>query len=158
MRIRRIMAFAAVVAAGISLTTVTTANADELTCSTPPLTSVPVTLADGDLWSYQYHVIWCVEDGRITDLAHRVARVVDGVTCDRSTNAEESETRVGDGSGAWNGFNMAEFSCKDRDGQEGSVNPWGIITVWPNGDSAVERKGIGDVIVRQVPAAPERRG
>ncbi|MGW6930785.1 hypothetical protein ACWGE0_12025 [Lentzea sp. NPDC054927] len=137
---------AVVLLAGTSLATGTTAGAEEVTCSTPTLTSVPVRLADQGLWSYHYQVSWCVEEGLITNITHNVTHEEDGSTCVWVANAEESHKRVLDGSGAWNAFNMAEFSCKNPDGQDGSVNPWGVITVWPNGASSVLRKGVGDVI------------
>ena len=142
MDIKKSAGFAAVLAAGLSLITTGTAAADDLECSTEPFTSVAVELSDGGRWTYRYHVTWCVENGEITDLAHHVTNTADGKTCEWDTNAEEGETTDPDHPGAWKGFNMGQFACKKPDGQDGSVNPWGIITVWPNGNSAVKDKGI----------------
>ncbi|MFS8102470.1 hypothetical protein LFM09_35630 [Lentzea alba] len=140
-----VLGCAALIIAG--LTTGTASATDETTCSTPVLTSAPVQLDSPGRWSYTYRVSWCVEGGKITAITPHVTHEENGDACVWVANAEESQTPVLDGSGAWNAFNMAEFSCKNGDGTDGIANPWGTITVWPNGTSSVLRKGIGDVIV-----------
>jgi hypothetical protein len=148
MRINGVMVTGAVVAfvAGMSLTTGTAAGAEEKKCSTPVLTSVPVHLTDPGLWSYTYRVTWCVEEGTITDITHVVTHEEYSSTCVWVANMEESDKDVPDGNGAREAFNMAELSCKNAAGTQGSVNPWGAILVRPDGTSDVLRKGIGDVI------------
>jgi hypothetical protein len=131
-----------------ALTTGTAGAADETRCSTPLLTSTSVQLADPGRWAYTFKVTWCVKDGEITAVTPYVTHDQDGTTCVWVTNAEEKNTPVHDGSGAWTAYNMAEFSCQNGDGTDGVANPWGIIALWPNGASSVLRKGIGDVIVR----------
>lgn len=137
---------AVLLAAGISLTA-GTANAEEIKCSTPVLTSVPVQLADPGRWSYAYQVSWCVQDGQITEIVPHVTHADDGSKCAWVASMEESELPAEDGSGAWNAFNMGEFSCADGGGKPGTVNPWGIITVRPDGTSSVLRKGIGGTVI-----------
>lgn len=146
MKVRVAAVGLATVVAGISLTTGTATGATETTCSTPVLTSAPVRLTDPGRWSYTYHVSWCVEGGRITDITQHIAHEEDGSTCVWVANQEESKTPVADGSGAWDAFNMVELSCEDATGKPGSVNPWGVITVRPDGTSTVLRKGIGNVV------------
>ncbi len=144
-RMTAVAGCAALLAAGLA--TGTAGAADETKCSTPVLTSTSVQLANPGRWSYTYKVTWCVENGEITAITPHVTHEADGSTCTWVTNAEEAQTPVRDGSGAWNAYNMAEFSCRNSDGTDGIANPWAIITVWPNGTSSVLRKGIGDVIV-----------
>lgn len=134
---------AAILVAGMSAAT---ADAAEVKCATP-MTSTPVRLANPGSWSYTYQVSWCVQEGRITDITPHVTHEENSEKCVWVGSAEESQTPAQDGSGAWNTFNMAEFSCKDAGGKPGSVNPWGVITIRPDGTSSVVRKGIGDVIV-----------
>jgi hypothetical protein len=129
------------------LTTGTAAAAEEIKCSTPVLTSVSVHLANPGLWAYTYQASWCVEKDVITAIAQHVTHEADGKKCVWVTNAEEGNRPVQDGSGAWTAYNMAEFSCKNGDGTDGSVNPWAIITLLPSGASSVLRKGIGDDVV-----------
>ncbi|WP_086663200.1 hypothetical protein [Lentzea kentuckyensis] len=129
------------------LTTGTAGAVQETKCSTPVHTSVSVHLANPGRWAYEYYVTWCVEGGEITAITPHVTHDQDGTTCGWVTSAEESNTRLEDGTGAWRTFNMSEFSCKNGDGTDGTVNPWGFIHVWPNGTSRVMRKGIGDLVV-----------
>lgn len=136
---------AALLTAG--LTTGTAAAAEEIPCSTKVLRSTPVRLTDPGRWTFTYQVSWCVEQGKITAIAPHITHEEDGSTCVWVASVEEAITPVLDGSGAWNAFHMAEFSCRNGDGTDGIANPWGTITVWPNGASKVLRKGIGDVIV-----------
>jgi hypothetical protein len=136
---------ATLLAAG--LTTGTASAAEEIKCSTPVFTSVPVRIDVPGRWAYRYHVSWCVEAGVITAIEPHVTHEVDSSKCLWRGNEEEAETRLPDGSGGWDAFNMAAFSCKNGDGTDGTFNPWGIITVWPNGDSRVLRKGIGAEIL-----------
>jgi hypothetical protein len=147
MRIKLAAVTAVTFLAGISLTTGTATAATETKCSAPVFTSAPVHLSDPGRWSYTYQVTWCVEGGRITGITPHVTHEVDGRTCAWVANVEEYERPVPDGSGAWDTFNMAELSCEDGGGTPGSVNPWGVITVRPDGTSTVLRKGVGDVIV-----------
>lgn len=128
-----------------ALTTGTAAAADETECSTPVLTSVPVRLADPGRWTYRFHVTWCVDKGEVKGITQHITHEENGTTCVWVTNAEEARKPLQDG--AWEAFNMGELSCKKGDGTDGSVNPWGYITVWPNGTSVVTRKGIGSVVV-----------
>lgn len=125
------------------LTTGTAGAAAETKCSTPELTSVSVQLANPGRWAYQYHVTWCVENGEITAITPHVTHEDDGTTCRWVTNAEEAQSRLPDGTGGWKAFNMGDFSCRNGDGTDGTVNPWGIINVWPDGTSRVVDKGIG---------------
>jgi hypothetical protein len=144
-RTAAVVGCAMLVAAG--LTTGTAGAAGESGCSVPVLTSVSVQLADPGRWAYRYHVTWCVEKGEITGITPHVTHEEDGTTCVWVTSSEEAQTPLRDGTGAWKTFNMSEFSCKNGNGTDGSVNPWGYITVWPDGTSKVTRKGIGDVVV-----------
>jgi hypothetical protein len=134
---------AAVLAAG--LTTGTASATEVLPCSTP-FTSPPVRIV-GSGWAYQYQVLWCAEGGVVTGIEQRVTHEEDGSKCVWVGNAKESLTRVPDDSGGWNTLNMAEFSCQQGDGTDGSFNPWAVVTVWPNGDSRTPSKGIGDEIL-----------
>ncbi|MGW4210613.1 hypothetical protein ACWEIJ_21660 [Lentzea sp. NPDC004789] len=127
---------AALLTAGL---TTGTAAAAETGCR--EFTSAAVQLADPGRWAYTYNVTWCVVNGKITTITPHLTHEADGSTCVWVTNAEEAITPAQDD--AWNAYNMGEFSCKNGDGTDGSVNPWGVITVWPNGDSRVLRKGIG---------------
>ncbi|NGY59985.1 hypothetical protein G7043_13735 [Lentzea sp. NEAU-D13] len=129
------------------LTTGTAGAADEAECPTPELTSVSAQLANPGRWAYQYHVTWCVVKGEITAVTPHITHADDGTTCDWVTSAEEKHVPLDDGTGAWEAFNMSEFSCKNGDGTDGTANPWAYINVWPNGSSKVMRKGIGDVVV-----------
>lgn len=119
---------------------VTTAQAAEAKCPTPLLTSEVVRLAEPGKWSYTFQVSWCVQDGQITDITPHVTHEADGTTCVWVTNAEEYEKPVG--GGAWEAFNMTEFSCKDANGRPASVNPWAVINIRPDGTSSVPREGI----------------
>lgn len=143
-------AMAVAACAALIATGFTTGAADaqtETECSNPVLTSTAVQLASPGRWAYRYHVTWCVEKGEITAITPHITHEQDGTTCVWVTNAEEAYTRVPDDSGAWVAFNMGEFRCKKGDGTDGSVNPWGKITVWPDGSSSVLSKGVGDVVV-----------
>jgi hypothetical protein len=123
---------------------VSTAQAAEATCPTPEKTSEVVRLSDPGKWSYTYYVSWCVENGKVTSITPHVTHEEDSTWCSWVGSAEEAMTPVADGSGAWNAFNMSAFSCKDSAGKPGSVTPWAVITVRPNGSSSVPHKGVGD--------------
>jgi hypothetical protein len=126
---------------------ITTAQAAEEKCETPLLTSETVRLAEPGKWSYTYQVSWCVDEGRITFITPHVTHEADGTTCVWVTNAEEYEKPVPNGAGAWETFNMSEFSCKNSAGRPASVTPWAKIIIQPNGASHIPEKGIGDRIV-----------
>lgn len=125
---------------------ISTARAAEVKCETPLHNSKTVRLADAGRWSYTYQVSWCVKDGEIIDITPHVTHEADGTTCVWVTNAEEYEKPVPSGNGAWETYNMTEFSCKDAVGTQSSVTPWGIITIRPDGSSSIQRKGVGDRI------------
>ena len=138
-----------VFAAGLATGTAGAATETETKCSEPVLTSVPAQLANPGRWAYKFHVTWCVEKGVITAITPHITHEEDGTTCRWVTNAEEAQKPLPDGSGAWQAFNMGQLSCKNGDGTDGTVNPWGYINVWPDGTSKVALKGIGDVVVDQ---------
>jgi hypothetical protein len=138
---------AVVLFAGISLATGAAANAVELECSSPPFTSVQVHLEEPGLWSYTYHVSWCVKEGKIVRIVPTVAHKEDGSRCTWVGRAGESEAPTPDDNGAWDVLDMSKFSCKSAEGEAQSVTPWGIITVRPDGTSTVVRKGIGDRVI-----------
>lgn len=121
---------------------VTTARAAETTCPTPEHTSQVLRLGEPGRWGYTYQISWCVQGGKITGITPHMTHEEDGVTCVWVMNAEEYRRPVPDGSGAWENFNMVEFSCKDAVGKFASVNPWGVITVRPDGTSSIDAKGI----------------
>lgn len=129
------------------LTTGTASAAEEIKCSAPPFTSVPARIDVPGQWTYQYQVLWCVENGKITAMEQQVTHEVKSSKCVWRGNKDEAETPVGGDSGGWDVFEMSAFSCTNGDGTDGTFNPWAIITVWPNGDSRVLRKGIGNEIL-----------
>lgn len=124
------------------------AAADGASCETPER-SVAVRLASPGEWAYSYHVTWCVVGGVIdpVSITPHLAHEANGTTCVWTASAEEAHRRVDDGRGAWQTFNMGEFTCKAGDGTDGSINPWGIIEILPDGTSSVVVKGVGDRIV-----------
>ncbi|SDF34804.1 hypothetical protein SAMN05216553_101201 [Lentzea fradiae] len=139
---------AAAVLGGAAMITgllVAPAAADAATCET----SVAVRLASPGKWSYSYHVTWCVVDGVIdpVSITPHLAHAADGTTCAWAASAEEAHLRVNDGRGAWQAFNMGEFRCRTGDGTDGSINPWGVIEILPDGTSSVVRKGVGDLVI-----------
>lgn len=130
----------AVLVAGASLTVGAEAGAATAECRTGRKAIQPVTHQDPGRWTYTYHLSWCGDDGKISEIEAAVTAQVHDRSCTWDGRMEEWALPVQDSpSGAWNAFDMSAFSC-GTDKPVG-VNPWVRITFEPSGKYEVE----GDV-------------
>jgi hypothetical protein len=108
-------------------------------CSSAPIVSVPVVHDYFERWTYVFEVVWCVEDGTITWTEPRVTPTVRDSTCAWRGTRDTTETPA-ENNGRTR-FHMGEFTCQRESGTYG-INPWGFITVYPDGSSKVADSGV----------------
>ncbi|MBP2330325.1 hypothetical protein JOF56_010710 [Kibdelosporangium banguiense] len=118
-----------------------TAQAAPLECSSPVRTT-EVLLKYQDSFTYIFRVSWCVEGKQITGIATEVVHEQDGKTCTWTGRMEEW-IRRDQLTGSWTAFDMSEFSCMKSDGSgTQAVNPWAMVTVYPDNTPPLRRDGI----------------
>lgn len=103
--------------------------------------SEPLELDYNGLWTYTFSVSWCVEGTEIVRVEPTVSHEEKSSACTWVGNIEESRRREPDSGLTL--FYMSEFSCRIGDGDETrGVNPWVIVTIYPDGRHTVVGKDI----------------
>lgn len=127
--------------AGVPLAEDTGAAPELPPCATTPHRSVDVSIDDPGQWSFDYHVIWCVNEGEIEWTVPVVThKVPAGSSCTWKGN-EESQSPA-ENRTELTALAMAKFSCGQDDETASDVIAWGIVGVSPDGRSRVVDEGI----------------
>jgi hypothetical protein len=109
-------------------------------CQTTPAHSVGAHLESPGRWTYDHHVVWCVEDGKIT-WWESVVVAGESAVCVRE--GEENTPTPVPNSNDLTIKNVSTFLCSDDSGRQPKYeNPWSIVRISPSGGSWIHAKGV----------------
>lgn len=151
MRAAIIASVAAVSASGFA-GTVPAAASTAGTTPAPKCFSLPATVHDPEsgrgLWTYVHSVSWCGDQVSITStVPPRIEVSTTGAACVwQGVKSQRTDLRAT----SWKTTSMGEFACTGPDGMLWQVNPWVIVTAYPNGGYDAET----GTTVSVVPPAP----